>query len=162
MMKNEVNEVVDKYAKMLYRIAYINLKSKSDAEDIVQDVFLKYLLNKKPFADENHRRNWLIRITLNLCSNLRKSAWKRKVVHLDVDSLIDFETEEQNRIFYDLDFLPEKYKVVVQLHYFEDLSIETISNILGISESNVKVRLFRAREMLREDYKKGEISYGKI
>ena len=162
MMKNEVNEVVDKYAKKLYRIAYINLKSKSDAEDIVQDVFLKYLLNKKPFVNENHRRNWLIRITLNLCSNLRKSAWRRKVVRIDVDTLIDFETEEQNRIFYDLDFLPEKYKVVVQLHYFEDLSIETISNILGISESNVKVRLFRAREMLREDYKKGEISYGKI
>ena len=162
MMKNEVNEVVDKYAKTLYRIAYINLKSKSDAEDIVQDVFLKYLLNKKPFADENHRRNWLIRITLNLCSNLRKSAWKRKVIPLDVDSLIDFETEEQNRIFYDLDLLPEKYKVVVQLHYFEDLSIETISNILGISESNVKVRLHRAREMLKEDLEKGEISYGKI
>lgn len=162
MMKNEVNEIVDKYAKTLYRIAYINLKSKTDAEDVVQDVFIKYMMNKKNFVDENHKKNWLIRVTLNLCFNVKKSAWKRKVIPMDVDNLIDLETEEQYRIFNDLDSLPEKYKVVVQLHYFEDLSVETISNILGISESNVKVRLFRAREMLKKDYEKGEVSYGKI
>ena len=161
MMKNEVNDIVDKYAKMIYRIAYINLKSKVDAEDIVQEVLIKCIMNKKPFKDEEHRKNWIIKVTLNLCINLRKSAWKRKIVPLKKDTL-DLQTEEQYKILYDLDCLPEKYKIVVQLFYFEDLSIERISKILGISESNVRTRLNRARNELKRDFEKGDVSYGKI
>ena len=161
MMKNEIDEIVDKYGKMIYRIAYIYLKSKTDAEDITQEVFLKYMMNKKPFKDEEHRKNWILKVTVHLCINLRKSAWKRNTVPLNDDTL-ELQTEEQYKIFYDLDCLDEKYKMVVQLFYFEDLSTENISKILGISESNVRTRLNRARNELKRDFEKGEFLYGKI
>lgn len=160
-MKNEINEIIDKYAKMIYRIAYIYLKSKVDAEDITQEVFLKCMMYKKTFKDEEHIKNWLIKVTVHLCINLRKSAWKKNIVPLN-DDILDLETEEQYKIFYDLDCLNEKNKIIVQLFYFEDLSTKEISKILGISESNVRTRLNRARNELKKDFEKGEISYGKI
>ena len=160
-MEKEIDEIVEKYAKMIYRIAYIYLKSKVDAEDIVQDVLLKFMMNKKPFKDENHLKNWIIKVTVHLCINLSKSAWKKKTISLYDDSLV-LQTEEQYKIFYDLDCLDEKYKMVVQLFYFEDLSTEEISKIMGISEANVRTRLNRARNKLKQDLKKGEILYGKI
>ena len=160
-MNNEINEIIDKYAKMIYRIAYIYLKSKVDAEDITQEVFLKYMMNKKSFIDEEHRKNWIIKVTVHLCINLRKSAWKKNIIPLN-DDILDLETEEQYRIFYDLDCLKDNYKIIVQLFYFEDLTTKEISKILGISESNVRTRLNRARNELKKDFEKGEISYGKI
>ena len=160
-MKNEIDEIIDKYAKIIYRVAYIYLKSKTDAEDIVQEFFIKYMMNNKPFNDENHRKNWIMRVTVQLCINLSKSAWKKNVVSLDYET-IDLQTEEQYKILYDLDCLSKNYKMVVQLFYFEDFSIEEISKILGISESNVKTRLNRARNELKRDFEKGERLNGKI
>lgn len=161
MMNEEFDEIIKKYTPVIYRFAYINLKSKLDAEDVVQEVFLKLMMNKKPFNDEEHLNNWIIRTTINLCKNLRKSAWRRKVVPLN-DDTIELQTEEQYKIFYDLDCLDEKLKIVVQLFYFEDLSTERISKILGITEENVRTRLYRARKILKQDFEKGEIAYGKI
>ncbi len=160
-MNNNVDELVDKYAKRIYRVAYIYLRSKSDAEDIVQEVLLKVLLNNKTFNNDEHRYNWIMKVTVNLCINLNKSAWKRNTVPLDYEA-IDLQTEEQYRILYDLDCLSEKYKMVVQLFYFEDLSVEEISKILGITQTNVRTRLNRARKELKKDFEKGEILYGKI
>ena len=160
-MNDEINEIIDKYAKIIYRIAYIYLKSKSDAEDITQEVLIKYMMSNISFRDENHRKNWIIKVTVHLCINLRKSAWNKHTVSLYDDSL-DLQTEEQYKMIYDLDCLSEKYRIVVQLHYYEDLSIEQISKILKISESNVKTRLNRARNELKKDIEKGEVSYGKI
>lgn len=161
MMEKEMDEIIEKYTKMIYRIAYIYLKSKTDAEDIVQDVLLKYVMNTKPFKDENHRKNWIIQVTVHLCINLKKSAWKRKVVPLN-DETLSLQTEEQYKILNELDSLKEKYRMVVQLFYFEDLSIEEISKVLKISESNVRTRLNRARNELKTKFEKGELLYGKI
>lgn len=161
MMEREIDEIIEKYAKMIYRIAYIYLKSKVDAEDIVQDVFEKYVKYHKSFKDENHRKNWILQVTVHLCINLNKSAWKRKVVPLVDDSLV-LDTEEQYKILDELDSLSEKYRMVVQLFYFEDLSVEDISKALKISESNVKTRLNRARNELKTKFEKGDLLYGEI
>ena len=148
-MEKDVDEVITKYKELIYRIAYINLKIIADAEDVTQDVLEKYVKNTKKFKDKEHERNWLIRVTLNQCKNLSKSAWKRYTVPIDENLCLKLQTEEQEDIFEDLDYLEEKYKQVVQLFYYEDLSIATISKILNISEANVRTRLKRAKEKIK-------------
>ena len=163
MMNNEIDEIIEKYTDDIYRIAYLYLRSKSDAEDIVQEVFLKYMLNKKPFKDEEHRKNWLLKITTHICINVNKSAWCRKVVPLKDDDVIEMETEEQHDLLDALNKLNNKYKMVVQLFYFEGFTTKKISEILGISDENVRVRLNRARNELKDILEKeGEVLNGKI
>lgn len=160
-MKKDMDEIIDKYTKMIYRIAYIYLKNVGDAEDIVQEVLIKYFMNDKEFNDEEHEKNWIIRVTVNLCKNIKLSGWRKHVVPLE-NKYLELQTEEQYRIFEHLDHLKKKYRIVVQLFYYEDLSIERISKILGITESNVKTRLNRARKDLKEDIEKGDNLYEKI
>lgn len=160
-MKKDMDEIIEKYTKMIYRIAYIYLKNVGDAEDIVQEVFIKYFMNDKEFIDEEHEKNWIIRVTVNLCKNVSVSGWRKHVVPLE-SKYLELQTEEQHRMLEHLERLNKKYRIVVQLFYYEDLSIERISKILGITESNVKTRLNRARKVLKEDIEKGEILYGKI
>lgn len=157
-MKKEINEIVEKYAETIYRIAYLILKSKSDAEDIVQDVLVKYMINTKEFACEEHERNWLVRVTLNLCKNLTTSAWRRHTVPIDEECL-NLEVEDKIELFDGLNKLKENSRIVVQLFYYEDLSVEKISKILNISETNVRARLSRARKELKKVLEKQKESY---
>ncbi len=154
-MKEELDKVVEEYGKIIYRIAFLYFKQRTEAEDVVQDVLLKYLMNTKKFESKEHEKNWIIRVTINHCHNVRLSAWKRKTVPLE-EYAFKLKTEIQDEIFNCLDNLKEKYRVVAQLFYFEDLSIKQISKTLKISESNVKTRLLRARHMLRDELKKGD------
>lgn len=158
-MKREIDEIVEKYSDMLYRIAYLNLKVPTDAEDIVQEVFLRYIINSKEFNDEEHEKNWLIRVTLNLCKNLSKSGWIKHTVPIDNECL-QIECEENHNELEELDNLKDIYKNVVQLFYYEDLSVESISKILNISEANVRTRLNRARQELKQEIERGDSFYG--
>lgn len=139
---------------MIYRIAYTVLKSKSDAEDTLQEVLIKYVTTNKKFKDEEYKKRWLIRVTLNMSYNLKKSAWKRHTVPLEDE--IKFEHKYQDEIFDIIERLDKKYKDVVCLYYYEDVPIKEISKILKISEDNVRKRLSRARKklelLLREDF----------
>ena len=157
-MKNneDLQIIIDKYANYIYRIAFTYLRKESDAEDIVQEVLMRYYMNEKPYESEVHEKNWIIRVTLNCCHNVRYSAWKKHIVSLENRPEIHFETEIQTDLFCSLDKLKEKYRTVIQLFYFEDLSIKSISNILNISEANVKTRLKRARKMIQIDLEEGD------
>ena len=134
------------YSEMIYRIAYTVLKSKSDAEDTLQEVLIKYVTTNKKFKDEEYKKRWLIRVTLNMSYNLKKSAWKRHTVPLEDE--IKFEHKYQDEIFDIIERLDKKYKDVVCLYYYEDVPIKEISKILKISEDNVRKRLSRARKKL--------------
>lgn len=142
------------YSEMIYRIAYTVLKSKSDAEDTLQEVLIKYVTTNKKFKDEEYKKRWLIRVTLNMSYNLKKSAWKRHTAPLEDE--IKFEHKYQDEIFDIIERLDKKYKDVVCLYYYEDVPIKEISKILKISEDNVRKRLSRARKklelLLREDF----------
>lgn len=142
------------YSEMIYRIAYTVLKSKSDAEDTLQEVLIKYVTTNKKFKDEEYKKRWLIRVTLNMSYNLKKSVWKRHTVPLEDE--IKFEHKYQDEIFDIIERLDKKYKDVVCLYYYEDVPIKEISKILKISEDNVRKRLSRARKklelLLREDF----------
>lgn len=151
--KLEDRQSIKTYSEMIYRIAYTVLNSKSDAEDILQEVLIKYMTTNKKFKDEEYKKNWLIRVTLNMSYNLRKSAWKRHTVPLEDE--IKFEYKYQGEIFDIIGKLDKKYKDVVCLYYYEDIPIKNISKILNISEDNVRTRLKRARKkleiLLKED-----------
>lgn len=144
--KTENKFYMKKYSEMIYRIAYTVLNSKSDAEDILQEVLIKYVTTNKKFKDDEYKKNWLIRVTLNMSYNLKKSAWKRHTVPLEDG--IKFEHKYQDNIYDIIEKLDKKYKEVVCLYYYEDIPIKDISKILKISEDNVRKRLSRARKKL--------------
>ncbi len=154
--KESFDAVMRKYADMVYRLACSRTGSVTDAEDILQEVFLRYIRADKTYNDEEHRKAWLIRITINCSKSLLSSAWRR---HRDMseqdensgscDSRIE-EIETKSEVYGAVLKLPEKYRTVVHLYYYEELSVEQTAKAVGISVSAAKSRLSRAREMLRE------------
>lgn len=160
-----VNNVIDKYADMINRIAYRYLNSKEDTEDVVQEVFIKYMkfINSgKSFNTEEHEKCWLVRVTLNLCYNELKFAKTRKTMPLNEDLYCDLEINSDNLLIVAINKLDKKYREVFELFYIDDLKISEISKILKISESNVKTRLKRARDKVKEYMMKGERVNGRV
>ena len=154
--KMNFQETVEKYSNMVYRLAYFYTNSKYDADDIYQDVFLKYLQNKKQFENEEHKKAWLIRVTINCCKKLWLSSWKRKIIPLDDE--IKFEMEENIGLYNEIKKLPKKYRVVIHLFYYEQYSVKDISKILKQKESTIRTWLTRARKLLK-NYIKEEDFY---
>lgn len=144
------------YGEMLYRIAFVLLGNTDDTEDILQEVFITFLYNSPEFKTKEHEKAWLIRRTQNKCINLLKSSSK-KSVSIDELQLPTYSenNEEKIDIVKNILSLPHKYKTAVILYYYNDYSVEEIAKILKISKSAVKMRLKRAREILKielEDY----------
>jgi RNA polymerase sigma-70 factor (ECF subfamily) len=140
---------------MVYRLALANMKNKQDAEDVFQDVFFRYISKIRTFESEEHRKAWLIRVTINRCRSIW-AAWFRKAEPLD-DSLVA-ETKEENDLTEYLALLPQKYRSVIHLFYYEELSIKQISEILDAKEPTVRTWLTRARSILGEKLRGGPLN----
>ena len=106
-----------KYIDMVFRIALNYLKSGADAEDVTQNVFLKLWKEKKPFAGEEHIRNWLIRVAINECKSVLRSPWRSIENIDDYARTLSFDTREQTELFTAVMDLPQKYSVPVYLYY---------------------------------------------
>jgi RNA polymerase sigma-70 factor (ECF subfamily) len=144
---DHINEVLTRYSNMVYRLALSRTKNIADAEDILQEVFFR-LINKKPeFESEEHRKAWLIRVTVNCSSKLLTSAWFRRTVPLEEE--LKFETKEKSDVYYAVLELPLKYRTAIHLFYYEDMSIAQISHVLSVKESTIKSHLLRARQLLK-------------
>ncbi|MGE4352844.1 MAG: RNA polymerase sigma factor [Oscillospiraceae bacterium] len=154
---DDIDDVLNKYSDMVYKIALSQTKNPANAEDIFQEVFLRYVQAGTPFESEEHRKAWLIRVSLNCCKKLWNSAWFRHTVPLD-ESLA-FSSKEKSDIFYAVSELPQKYRIVIHLYYYEDLSVKEIGKILHRKEATITSQLSRARSLLREILK-GEYGYG--
>lgn len=150
-MRQLVQELFERYQDNLYILAFNICKNAEDAKDVVQDTFMQYHMIKKEFENEQHIRAWLIRVTVNKAKNMNRTFWRKNKVSLEeyMDTL-EFATPESGELFETVMRLPEKYRIVVHLFYYEDYSVHEIADILKLSESNVKVRLSRARVLLRE------------
>lgn len=136
------------YGSMLFKIAMIHLGNKSDAEEAVQEAFIKLLYKAPAFVGSDHEKAWMIRVLVNICKNMTGSPWSKRVVRMEevkayCDSAADAELLES------VLRLPFKYKAVIHLFYYEDYPVKQIAEALRISESAVKMRLQRGREMLR-------------
>lgn len=138
-----------KYIDMVFRIALNYLKSGADAEDVTQNVFLKLWKEKKPFAGEEHIRNWLIRVAINECKSILRSPWRSTENIDDYARILSFDTREQTELFTAVMDLPQKYSVPVYLYYYEGYSTEEIASILSIPRATVATRLRRGREQLK-------------
>lgn len=158
MLINEekgTEEPFAKYRDILYRIAFSNMKNQADAEDVVQEAFCRYLKSKPVFADENHEKNWFIRVVINICYDIQKSAWFSRTVGFD-------EVPEKEMQHFNLPFIQEDdmlwqvmelsaaYRNPLYLFYYEDYSIREIARIMELEEGTVKTRLRRGRQMLKE------------
>lgn len=142
-----IEKLVSKYENRLYRTAIAIIGNKTEAEDIVQDVFIKVLEKQPAFQSSKHEIAWLIRVTVNLCkSRLRLSWWKK------TGPLIDSypaQTKEQKYLIETILSLPVKYKVVIHLFYYEGYTTKEIAEIIGQKDSTVRSRLARARQKLK-------------
>ncbi|MGN1095134.1 MAG: RNA polymerase sigma factor [Eubacteriales bacterium] len=164
LIKNDVasiNDVVEKYSSLVYRIARTNLKSGHDADDVYQDVFLRYIEKERTFESEEHRKAWFIRVTINRCKSFFTSSWRQKTTSIDDEDLQDklvFDDSRQREIYEAVLGLPDKLKNTVILFYFESMSIAEISKTLKTTEASVKMRLMRARQALKLDMEGGDKS----
>ncbi|MDO4326744.1 MAG: sigma-70 family RNA polymerase sigma factor [bacterium] len=152
--------MVQKYSDTVYRMAYSLVKNRYDADDIHQEVFVRYLCRKPMFENEEHERAWFLRVTINLCRNLWKTAWRRKWVSWEVyvgetkelggaaEGAGEREGED-DEVIAAVKQLPQKYRIVVHLFYYEDLSTAEIARLLRIRESTVRTQLVRARKKLK-------------
>ena len=147
--KADISTAYNKYADMLFRIAYSITLSMDDAQDAVHEVFVTYLGKLPDFKDSAHEKAWFIKVTINKCRDHLRRRKVRSYTPLEEVAEIPAESIGSRDAFEEVLKLPEKYKIVILLHYFEGYGISEISQLLGISSSAVKMRLARGREMLR-------------
>lgn len=148
-MRLPVEQLVEKYQKNLYVAAFSMCGNAEDAKDVVQDTFIRYYTISKDFDSEEHIRAWLLRVAVNRAKDIAKSFWHKNRMSLsDFDETLEFETPEENELFDSVMKLPEKYREVIHFFYYEDMSVKEISELLHISENNVKTRLTRGRQLL--------------
>ena len=155
-MKPPLKMLIEKYRNNLYTAAFNVCKNAQDAEDVVQDTFLQYWSQKKEFETEQHIRAWLLRVAINKAKNKNNTFFRRNALPLeDYMETLAFQSEESSELFEAVMKLPEKYRIVVHLFYYEDysVSVKEIADILKITPGNVKVRLSRGRMSLRNTLK---------
>ena len=148
---DEAEKLFAAYADMVYRLALLRTKSAADADDVLQDVFLRCLRAKPAWNDAAHQRAWFLKVTINCTKSLLTSAWRRHTVP-EQDNLLT-EMQESSEVYASVLALPVKYRTVVHLYYYEGYRVAEIAKLLTMSENTVKSHLFRARDMLREQLK---------
>lgn len=147
-----------KYSDTVYRLAYALVKNRHDADDIHQEVFVRYITNHVQFKNGEHERAWFLRVTINCCKNYWKRAWVKRVIPLTEEENLVAESagEKYPELIETVKALPYKYRIVIHLYYFEDLSIEEISQLIKVKTSTVRTQLTRARALLKKKLKEEE------
>lgn len=156
--RDDIEKVIREYSHVLYRTCFLMLKSKQDAEDVVQETFYKYITVNPKLNDEEHKKAWLLKVSQNKCKNLLRFHRVHPAVSFEevAQNLVASEKIEITELdeFFKIANLSFKYKSAVILYYIEEYSVEEVAHILGITKSAVKMRLKRAREILKETYEK--------
>jgi RNA polymerase sigma-70 factor, ECF subfamily len=143
---DEISELIEKYSSLLLKVAYSYLNNLQDAEDMVQETFLKMMQKNNTFHNEDHKKAWLIRVTINHCKNHLRSAWYRKTMPLNEDIVF---TQEESEVLSAVSQLAEKYRSVIVLYYVTGYSIKEIAQLLKRKEATVSSQLQRARSQLK-------------
>lgn len=144
---NELCRYIKLYHETVYRAVFSYLHNASEAEDIVQETFVRFFNSNKTFKSDEHCKAWLIRVAINLSKDLLKSF---RYTHTEaLDEAVPVEDCAERELAEALSALQPKYRAVIHLHYFEGYSSKEIAEILGISVTTVTTRLARAREKLK-------------
>ncbi len=150
---DEIEAIVNKYADTLYRICLTQLKNKADAEDAVQTVFLKLLQKAPSFESDTHEKAWLIRVAVNACRDILRQHTRHPEEPLE-DTDVPAQLKTDSGVLEALARVPEKYRIVLTLHYVEDCTAAEIAPMIGRTPSAVKMRLQKGRQLLEEIYRK--------
>ena len=147
--------IIDRYQEMVYGLALARTGNRADADDVFQEVFLAYYQCGKTFRDEEHRKAWLLRTTINQSRRVTSSSWRQKTVPLSEreDAPVQFREQSENEVWSALQELAEDYRLPIYLFYFQELSTQEIAKALSIRPGAVRMRLTRGREQLREKLK---------
>lgn len=147
---------MERYADMVFRLAYSWLKNRADAEDVMQETLLK-LYAQPPFDTPEHERYWVVRVAVNECRHLLRSPWRRRTRPLEeAEEAAAFDTPAQSELFREVMALPPKYRAAVYLHYYEGYSVREVAAAMGAKSSTVQTWLMRARGQLRTNLKEAE------
>ena len=155
----DIDAAVRRYADMVYRLARVNCKNESTADDVFQEVFLKLLRYQDSIKSEEHLKAWLITVTLNQCKSMFMSTWNKRKVSIDeiVEPAIEDQKEDYSELYEAVRELPQKYREAIHLFYFEQMPIREIAGILNRQEGTIKTQLNRGRQMLSEKLKRNII-----
>ena len=142
------------YKDMIFNIALNYSHNRDDSEDILQDVFMKYLNSNEEFKTLDNEKYWLIRVTINTSITFIKSKWKSSVTLDDeyISSVKDEDNSDKLRMRQIISSLKDKYKEVIILYYYQNYNTKEIAEILKISQDSVKKRLERARDLIKKEY----------
>ena len=154
MLKTDcVREAVEEYGDMLYRICLVMLKKTADAEDAVQDTFIRYMQKAPAFSSDEHEKAWLIKVAANICKDMLRQ--RNRTAELDEAALNTLTAaDEDSHILEALTQIPEKFRIVLTLHYIEGYKVNEIAEMIGKTSSAVKMRLAKGRKLLEEKYRK--------
>ena len=147
---------VERWGDMVYRLALARTANIPDAEDVFQEVFLRYFRHEERFQSDEHRKAWLIRCTVNRAKSLTASPWKKRTVPLETAAEVGVE-DDYREVYGAVLSLPGKYRTVIHLHYFEGLSVAEMAGMLHAAEGTIKSQLSRGRALLREMLKEVEL-----
>jgi len=146
--REDIDRTIEEYSNTIYKVAFSYTKDKTISEDILQDVLIKFMTDSTSFHGEEHKKAWLIRVTINECKKFFRSIWNRRRIPLE--DLYPFHDPEKHDVFYAVMDLPKKYRLIIHLYYYEDLSIREISNVLNMNENTIRSLLYRGRKMLKD------------
>lgn len=155
---NNIEYLVEKYGNMILRLAFSYVKNLQEAEDITQEVFIKLTQNSIKFENENHRKAWILRITINLCKNRLKLFWNRNTCSIDdISGLSKNDTYDfDNNVLAAVMKLPSRQRTIIYLYYYEGYKINEIASILKKRETTIRSDMHRARQklktILKEEY----------
>ena len=159
-----IEDIILKNSDLVYKLAYARTKNQADAEDLYQEVFLRTLHSQPQFNSDEHCKAWLIRVTVNCSINFFSSLWRKNVILTEsplkegISNNPVYANPEKSEVFYAVMALPEKYRIIIHLYYYEDYSIVEIGEMLNRKEATVKTQLHRARKLLKQNLK-GEYDY---
>ena len=150
-MTMDFDNIYDRYSDRLYAAAFNICRQQQDAEDAVQDAFIRLYHSHKDFESEEHIKAWLLRVTINAAKSTKRLFWNRMRSSYEeyMDSLV-FEEESDKGLMEEVLKLPEKYRIVIHLFYFEEYKVKEIAEILNTSENTVKTRLLNGRRILKD------------
>ncbi len=152
----DAERLVRSYGDLLYRVCLVQLKNPADAEDAVQDTFLRLLQKAPDFSSAEHERAWLLRVAVNLCRDRQRTRGRHGEISLNeeiTEEAASFPPEDSG-VLHALAGLPEKYRLALTLHYVEGYTVAEIAKVIGRTPSAVKMRLSKGRALLAEAYRK--------
>lgn len=151
-LKNDIEKAVEEYADMIFRVCIVILKNEADAQDAVQETFLKYIQKAPQFENSQHEKAWLIKVATNYSRNVLKR--KNRYSDTDLESVtVNSFSEDASFVLEALVSLPEKYSVVIVLHYIDGYKVNEIAEMIGKTPSAVKMRLQKGRKLLEKVYR---------